>query len=120
MDFKLFLETEERPWKATKDEIIQMWKNLQPNLPLKIDPVPAIKKGSRYDVDGIRVTGKAQFISSVLSRLKDVLQYEQSPVLKLDVSYAKTANRSGDPYKEPTYVCYVYVVEKEHKNAFRY
>jgi hypothetical protein len=116
MEFKSFLEQAEGEWKATKDDILSMWKNLQPNLPLRIDPVPAIKKGSRYDVDGIRVTGKPLFISSVLSRLKDVLQYEQSPVLKLDVSYAKTASKSGDPYKEPTYVCYIYVVEKDNKH----
>ena len=112
--FKLYLENEESGWRATKAEILDLWKTLKPGMPLHIDPIPVIKKGSRYDADGIRITGTSIFINTVLSRFKDMLQYEQSPYLKLDVAYQEIM-KNKEPGKEPRYVCYIHVVQREKK-----
>ena len=113
-NFKLYLENQESGWRATKAEIFDLWNSLKPGVPLHIDPIPVIKKGSRYDADGIRITGTSAFINTVLSRFKDMLQYEQSPYLKLDVAYQEIM-KNKEPGKEPRYVCYIHVVQREKK-----
>ena len=113
--FKLYLEQEEEGWRAKKSEILALWQSLKPGMPLHIDPIPVIKKGSRYDADGIRITGTATFINTVLSRFKDMLEYESSPYLKLDVEYQEILKNKA-PNKEPRYVCYIHVVQREKKS----
>lgn len=68
-------------WSAKKAEIIDIWNKLRPDLPVYIQPMKDGTKGgptsrSSYGEDGIRITGTWPFIASVLSRLKDVLPYE--------------------------------------------
>lgn len=77
----------QKPWSAKKDEILQIWKNLRGDTPIIIQPisdVPAAAGGekSNYGEDGIRITGSWQFVSSVLSRLKE-LSYYENPQTKL-------------------------------------
>jgi hypothetical protein len=62
----------------------------------------------------MELTGTSAFINTVLSRFKDMLQYEQSPYLKLDVAYQEIM-KNKEPGKEPRYVCYIHVVQREKK-----
>lgn len=114
MNFKLFLENQEEGWRAKKSQILALWKSLKPGMPLHIDPIPVVKHGSRYDADGIRITGTSVFINTVLSRFKDMIEYENSPYLKLDVSYQEIM-KNKEPNKEPRYVCYIHVVQRDKK-----
>ena len=111
MEFKIFLEAGEQGWRAKKAEILDMWHKLKPGLPLHIDPIPAIKQGSRYNSDGLRITGTPTFINTVLSRFKDMLEYEQNPYLKLDVEYQEIM-KDRDP-QNPRYVCYLHVLQRK-------
>lgn len=112
MEFKVFIEQEEKGWKARRKEILALWRSIQPGLPLQIDPIPATHQGSRYDRDGIRITGNAGFINTLLSRLKDLLQYEINPSTKLDVSYEQIVNQNSNS-QNPRFVCYIHVVQRE-------
>ena len=80
-------------WKASKEEILEFWKNLRPDMPIPIRPIEREHKGSTYGEDGLRLTGSPQFISSVLARLKDFLNFE-TPATKLNVSYRETESPS--------------------------
>jgi hypothetical protein len=67
-------------WSAKKAEVLDIWKKLRPDLPIYIQPMKDGNDGgpskSSYGEDGIRITGTWPFIASVLSRLKDILPYE--------------------------------------------
>lgn len=112
--FKEYLEQVQhaKPWKAGKEEVLQMWQNLRPS-PIMMRPVPQNQKGSRFHHDGIRVTGSPVFINSVLSRLKEIISYEKSPNMRLDVEYREVKAGSGGP--ESGYVCYIHVEEDVNK-----
>lgn len=114
MQFKKFLENKnENPWKAKKEEILNSWRNIKPSSPIIFDPVPAVHKGTRYDQDGIRITGSQKFIFSVLSRLKDLVQYEKYPELELDVKYQQVKSKYNVLDTKPSFVCYIYVAQKK-------
>lgn len=72
-----------KPWSAKKPEIMQMWQNLRMDMPIYMSPI-SNQGGDRatYGEDGIRITGSYPFISAVLGRLKDMLNYE-NPHTKL-------------------------------------
>ena len=117
MDFKQYIEQNEhakhaKPWKAGKAEVLQMWQNLRPS-PILMRPVPQHQVGSRFHHDGIRITGSASFINSVLSRLKDIMEYEKYPGSRLDLEYREVQVGSGGP--ESGYVCYIHVEEDLNK-----
>ena len=64
---------------ATKDQIMYVWNQLQPNTPIQIQPMQDNDAGldrSSYGEDGIRITGSWGFIASVLGRLKELLRFE--------------------------------------------
>jgi hypothetical protein len=72
----------DKVWSAKKKEIIQMWRNLRPDIPLIITPMDSDSNGDSYGEDGIRITGTWYFISGVLARLKGLMGYE-NPQTKL-------------------------------------
>ena len=49
---------------------------------------------SSYGEDGVRITGSWSFIASILSRLKDLLQFE-NPKTKLRLSFKGVDNQQG-------------------------
>jgi hypothetical protein len=113
VDFKQFLTEQEKPWKAKRANVLRHWGNLRPNMPLQVEPISNMHKGPRYHRDGIRITGSAPFISSVMSRIKDMLAYDEAEGTKLDIDYKQA--ESGDPLEAPKFVCYIHVLEKEPK-----
>ena len=114
MEFRTFLEQDQhsaRPWKAKRADVISMWEKLQANLPIAIKPVRLGFRGSKFRQDGIRVTGSPQFITSVISRIKDLLVYETKSDTKLEVEFRQIESKDGDP--TPQYVFYIHVVYEE-------
>lgn len=78
--------------------------------PLKPDPVPYKHSGSTYDEDGIRITGSQDFIDSVLSRLSDLLDFENEDT-RLQVAYNEAKDHvSGAPLG--SFCCYLQVHER--------
>lgn len=118
--FKDFIELQEdtefhrKPWKASKHRIMQYWTALRGDLPIQLRPIPLTHKGSTYDQDGIRITGSAAFITAILSRLKELLNYD-SPQAKLDLVYRETEASARLPYGGSSYAFYLNLREKKPK-----
>ena len=97
-----------KPWSGKKDEVIQLWKKMMPNLPIVMEPMTKKPDGgtSSYGEDGVRVTGSWQFIAGVLSRLKEIIGYE-NPTTKLRLVFKGIdSNRNARPDRR-SYVFYV-------------
>lgn len=116
--FREFVE--QQPWKGKSQDIIATWEKLKPNQPINIAPIPLNHIGTRYDDDGIRITGRGEFINSVLSRLKDLLIYDKYPNTAIDIEYRQVSSKESSSkaayqMEAPKYVCYLHVVEKKPK-----
>ena len=106
-----------KKWKATKDEIIRFWQGLRPDVPIQFTPVRYDHKGTTYAEDGVRITGSKEFISSVLPRLKEFLNFE-SPTTKLQLVYRETDSPSQSFVDNKTsFVFYIQVKERGTANS---
>jgi hypothetical protein len=98
-----------KPWSAKKPEIMQMWQNLRQDTPIIMTPImdtpDASGEHSTYGEDGIRITGSWYFISSVLSRLKEVLAYE-NPQQKLRLIFRGVDKSRASRPDRQSYVFY--------------
>lgn len=93
-----------------KANILSHWKSLTRPLELTPRPVPYRHQGSTYDQDGIRITGSRAFIDAVLSRLTDMLAFENGRT-RLQVSYQEATDKeSGRPLG--SWSCYLQVHER--------
>lgn len=93
-----------------KAEFLKHWVGLPANQPIKPTFVPYKHKGTTFAEDGIRITGTPEFIDSVLSRLKDLLAFENTQT-RLQVLHAESKDRkTGQP--TGSYSCYVQVHER--------
>jgi hypothetical protein len=110
MEFSLWLEQDDA-WKGVKGEVIRFWKALEER-PIYPKPIPNSHKGSSYNQDAIRITGTANFINAIMSRLKDFLQF-QTPNIELDVDYRQIVDKFEHPVSGK-YVCYIRLREKVH------
>ncbi len=93
-----------------KEEMLRHWQGIEPNQKLAISQVPYKHEGSTYGEDGIRITGSQRFIDSVLSRLKDLLEYENCET-RLQVAYQESKDRETQT-SLGSYNCYVQVHER--------
>ncbi len=109
MNFREFVG--QKPWKAKRDEILMLWKNIRPYLPIDAETVPKEHEGTRYRYDGIRITGRSRFVNAILSRMKDFLHYDGQPGAKLDVEYQQIETKEGELQSEPRFVCYIHLME---------
>lgn len=66
-----------------KKEAMEHWKHLEENQPILpvMTAIPYGARGSRYGTCGIRIDGNPAFVDAVLSRLKDLLEGENSKTL---------------------------------------
>jgi len=96
-----------KPDRLDKGAALRHWHGLPDTQPISPDPIPYKHQGSTYDEDGIRITGSRQFIDSVLSRIKDVLKFENT-VTRLGISYQESTDKTS---RRPTgkWSCYVQV-----------
>lgn len=100
-----------KPWKAKKSQIMTFWKALAPNIPLQLQPIEQIHKGSTLQQDTFRLTGSKEFITTVLSRLKDFVIYE-NPETKLVLDYRQNA-KSLKPGEKNSYLFYLNVRKRK-------
>ncbi len=106
-------------WRAKKQDIIQFWKSLpgvsdNKNYPITPAPIEYQHQGSTYNKDGIRITGNAQFINSVLPKLKDFLNYE-NPNTKLALIYRETTPIVDQQTGNRSFAFYIKVKERGPK-----
>jgi len=106
--------------KMKKAQILARWEGLKANQEVSPQMVAYKHTGSTYNEDSIRITGRTEFIDSVLSRLKDLLAYENGST-RLQVSYQEANDKdSGLPLG--SYCAYVQVHERGREaqmmNAF--
>lgn len=100
-------------WKAKKSEVLQFWQNLKDNMPIQMEPVPEHHQGTRFRQDGIRITGSPAFINSIISRLKEMIYFENDQH-RLDVEYRQIENPAGDDTPgTPEFVFYAHLVKKD-------
>jgi hypothetical protein len=96
-------------WSAKKPEIMQMWQNLRADTPIIMTPLadkkPGEKEHSTYGEDGIRITGSWNFISAVLSRLKEIVAYE-NPQNKLRLVFRGIDKMRASRPDRDSYVFY--------------
>jgi len=90
-----------------KKPFLKHWASLRKNQKLAPKPVPYRHEGSTYAQDGIRITGSKAFVDSVLSRLKDMLAYENDET-RLQVAYDRSTDRESGK-KVSSYNCYLQV-----------
>jgi hypothetical protein len=114
MNFRNFVE-QKKPWKAKRDDVLSLWRNIRPYLPIDAETVPEEREGTRYRFDGIRITGRSSFINAILSRMKEFLRYDAQPGVKLDVEYHKIETKEGVLQSEPRFVCYIHLMEDKPK-----
>lgn len=100
-----------KPWKAKKSEILTFWKALTPNIPMQLQPIDSAHKGSTLQQDTMRVTGSKEFITTILSRLKDFIVYE-NPDTKLVLDYRQNA-KSLMPGQKNSYLFYLNVRKRK-------
>jgi hypothetical protein len=113
MNFREFIETKSKAWKAKKADVLQFWQNLKPNMPIYMEPVPESHEGTRFRSDGFRITGSPEFINSMLSRFKDIIQMEND-LHRLDVEYRQIESPNGDDTPgTQEFVFYCHLVKKD-------
>ena len=93
-----------------KAEILEHWRRLRGNQPITMRPVPYKHEGSTYDQDGIRITGSKQFIDSILSRIKDLLDHENDNT-RLQLVYKRSVDKDTGEELD-SYNCYIQVHER--------
>lgn len=100
-------------WKAKKPDIVKYWNGLPPALPIQpVNVPPADYRGSTYMYDGIRVTGSRQFIDSVVSKLKDVLKYDEGNT-KLMLRYYQQSDKNTNYPLPNSFVFYAQIRSKK-------
>lgn len=98
---------------SKKEEILRFWQSLNPSMPLQVQPMRAEHEGSSFTEDGIRLTGSEEFITSVMSRLKEFINYERGGT-KLHLMY-KTLDetpQSNPDFKANSHALYIQVKQK--------
>ena len=93
-----------------KAQFLDHWQGIESDQKINISPVTYKHEGSTYDEDGIRLTGSREFIDSVLSRLKDLLNHENGST-RLQVVYKESTNRHTQELLD-SYNCYIQVHER--------
>jgi len=103
----------DKPWRAKKEDVIRHWGQLVPNKPfVNLRIIPNDHRGATLGFDGIRVTGSADFIDSILARLKDLMTYEGAGT-RLQVIYKQQFNTKTQEPVPDSYVLYLSIKERE-------
>ena len=93
-----------------KAEFLKHWMEMPASQEITPTSVPYKHEGKTFNEDGIRITGSRKFIDSVLSRLKDMLHFENGET-RLQTIYQETKDKdSGEP--TGSYSCYIQVHER--------
>jgi hypothetical protein len=107
LDFKGRFQSMRKPETLKKAAMLEHWRGLTADQ--AVTPAAVVYKhaGSTYDEDGIRITGSREFIDSVLSRLKGLLEFENGET-RLQVVYKESVDRVSQ-LPMGSFNCYVQV-----------
>jgi len=94
----------------TKDKFIQLWKQAEDS-PLQPRPIGEGHSGSTIDEDGIRICGTLDFIFSVVSRLKDLLPFDDGD-LRLGISCSELKDKETGRLMANRFRCAIQVHER--------
>jgi organic radical activating enzyme len=111
ISYKKWKILSEAVWNGKKDDIINFWKTLNPTK-IQIDPILAQHKGSTFTEDGIRITGEPKFIYSVISHLKQFLEFENNQT-KLEVKFKETESQNQKKPNKKSYSFYIQVKNRK-------
>ena len=111
LNYKNWKIFSEGVWNAKKDDIINFWAKLNSSK-IEIDPISANHKGSTFTEDGIRITGEPKFIYSVLSKLKDFLEFENENT-KLEVKFKQSESKNKE---KPNKISYSFYIQVKNRN----
>ncbi len=109
-----------KPKSLRKEHFLAYWAKMKRRRRIKPTPVPYKFSGSTYAEDGIRITGTRAFVDQVLSRLTDMLEFEND-MTRLQVVYKQTTDKET---RRPidAWNCYIQVHtrggEAQMTNAF--
>ncbi len=107
-----------KEWSAKKADAIKLWKNLRPDIPILIEPMeenPVTKQTSSRGEDGLRIMGSWTFICSILSRLKEILNFENKDS-RLSIIFKGMDQASNRLSGRKSYVFYVNVEKRAKKS----
>jgi len=105
-----------------KSETLAAWKALPAGLPMLkyMTPIAYKSRGSRYGACGIRIDGNPQFIDSVLSRLKDLIDGENHST-RLELARNKVdgsgLDKSFDNADSNAEVCYIRLHQRGNEGS---
>ena len=105
-------------WSAKKDDILKMWQNLRPDIPIMITPMDTTTDHDSYGEDGIRISGSYNFITTVLGRIKDLAAYE-NPQTKLRLIFRGVDTKRNPSLNRPSYVFYLNLEKRSRKRPGR-
>jgi hypothetical protein len=96
--------------RLSKKAFLEHWRGMKRKRKLAPEPVPYKHEGSTFAHDGIRITGSRKFIDAILSRLTELLEYENGET-RLDLNYQQATDReTGRPLD--SWSCYIKVHER--------
>ena len=98
----------------SKSEFIKHWHAIEPQMPLAMKPISYRHTGSTFDEDGIRILGSKEFIDSVLSRLKDLLDAEAVET-RLQVNYCQAVDKDNNSLE--SYSCYIQIRQRSIRGS---
>jgi len=94
-----------------KKDALAVWRGLPDNQPLNPDPIPYKHRGTTIDQDGIRICGTKEFITAVLSRLKPLLEHENTDT-RLGIAWGELTDKETQQVIDGRYRCSIQVHER--------
>jgi len=105
------MTTARKPRSYRKAESLKLWATLPEDQKVNPCPIAYKHKGTTISEDGIRICGSEHFIKSVLSRLKDLLEYENGST-RLGVAFSEIQDMKTGLVIEDSFRCSVQVHER--------
>jgi len=99
-----------------KEDFMEMWKGLKAGGKISPDPIPYKHKGTTIDEDGIRICGSMEFIQSILSHLKPLLEFEDVAT-RIGVACSEITNKENGHRIKGKYRCAIQVHQRGREGA---
>jgi len=98
-----------KPKTFGKKKFMEHWGSMKRRRKLAPTPVPYKHEGSTFDQDGIRINGSRKFIDAILSRLTELLKFENGST-RLQTVYKQASDKSGNLLD--SWSCYIQVHDR--------
>jgi len=102
------------PKSYRKKQALELWNRLKPVKKLTPEPIVYKHKGTTIAEDGIRICGSEEFILSVMSRLKDLLEYE-GPETRIGIAFSQIQDKETKCLIPDAFRCSIQVHERGHE-----